>query len=551
MASGFVDIPSGGGGGGPGPQGPAGPAGPQGPAGPTGPAGPGVPTGGTTAQVLSKIDATDYNTQWVTPSVTPTGTANKLAVYSASGVLSEYTPFTVNTDDGIDISKAFAPAATGNYIKPNGNYFQVNPSVNSNENWYQDWREPRINNTGFYMGNPATGSGGLNGLGMAMTADFDFGYMRNFDFSVQVGNGTDPISGYSVSAINQYINAGNNAQIEFMQGFPVSFSGQSGSTIKNILAFPVNLNVADCTNSISIWQIGGNATFSGTGTYFSGLSINPNISGVENAAGIDINMSNISASNSKYAINVQDGNCYFGGDVQITGAFNFSGDLSVGSLQSFKSSSIISQPSNPVTINGITSQLIGSGVITDCDTIGISGPILVNLDATFAGTSGGFGLGLSSFAAPNLITMAAGCSLDNLTSAAYVNLFDASNTGGTIDRVIGCRALNISQGGTQTVTRAYNFFADFFAGDVATDSWGFYDNGAKHNWMSGGLKIGGTSGSSDTVTNSSIGLELEAKAIRLATMDTATRNALTAVQGMLIFNTTTGAMEVYDGSAWI
>ena len=30
--------------------------------------GQGVPTGGTTGQVLSKINATDYNTQWVTPS---------------------------------------------------------------------------------------------------------------------------------------------------------------------------------------------------------------------------------------------------------------------------------------------------------------------------------------------------------------------------------------------------------------------------------------------------------------------------------------------------
>lgn len=36
--------------------------------GPQGPAGPGVPVGGTAGQVLSKIDGTDYNTQWVTAS---------------------------------------------------------------------------------------------------------------------------------------------------------------------------------------------------------------------------------------------------------------------------------------------------------------------------------------------------------------------------------------------------------------------------------------------------------------------------------------------------
>lgn len=39
----------------------------QGPAGPAGPAGVGVPPGGTTAQLLAKINATDYNTEWVTP----------------------------------------------------------------------------------------------------------------------------------------------------------------------------------------------------------------------------------------------------------------------------------------------------------------------------------------------------------------------------------------------------------------------------------------------------------------------------------------------------
>ena len=51
-----------------GPQGTTGTTGAQGPIGNTGPAGPGVPTGGTAGQVLTKINATDYNTQWSTPS---------------------------------------------------------------------------------------------------------------------------------------------------------------------------------------------------------------------------------------------------------------------------------------------------------------------------------------------------------------------------------------------------------------------------------------------------------------------------------------------------
>jgi len=50
-------------------QGPAGATGGTGPAGSTGatgPAGPGVPVGGTTAQVLAKNSATDYDTGWIT-----------------------------------------------------------------------------------------------------------------------------------------------------------------------------------------------------------------------------------------------------------------------------------------------------------------------------------------------------------------------------------------------------------------------------------------------------------------------------------------------------
>jgi Chaperone of endosialidase len=54
--------------------GPAGPTGPQGATGatgatgPTGPTGPGVAPGGTTGQVLTKTSATDYATNWATPS---------------------------------------------------------------------------------------------------------------------------------------------------------------------------------------------------------------------------------------------------------------------------------------------------------------------------------------------------------------------------------------------------------------------------------------------------------------------------------------------------
>ena len=60
--------PAGTGGGGGGSQGPQGPEGPSGANGSNGSPGQGVPTGGTSGQVLAKINSTNYNTQWVTPS---------------------------------------------------------------------------------------------------------------------------------------------------------------------------------------------------------------------------------------------------------------------------------------------------------------------------------------------------------------------------------------------------------------------------------------------------------------------------------------------------
>lgn len=61
-----------------------GPAGPAGQTGATGPAGPGVPAGGTAGQVLQKVDGTDYNTEWATPSGGGGGGYELLKAYSSS-----------------------------------------------------------------------------------------------------------------------------------------------------------------------------------------------------------------------------------------------------------------------------------------------------------------------------------------------------------------------------------------------------------------------------------------------------------------------------------
>lgn len=74
-----------------GPQGPqglqgvAGPIGPTGPQGAAGPTGPGVAAGGSAGQVLSKIDGTDFNTQWVMPSGGGFSTVTQVSVQGPGG----------------------------------------------------------------------------------------------------------------------------------------------------------------------------------------------------------------------------------------------------------------------------------------------------------------------------------------------------------------------------------------------------------------------------------------------------------------------------------
>jgi len=63
-------------------------------AGPPGPPGQGVPVGGTAGQVLSKIDATNYNTQWVTSS--GSGTVTSVGLVAPTGFTVSGSPVTAS-----------------------------------------------------------------------------------------------------------------------------------------------------------------------------------------------------------------------------------------------------------------------------------------------------------------------------------------------------------------------------------------------------------------------------------------------------------------------
>jgi len=558
----------------------------------------GVPTGGSAGQVLAKINSVDYNTHWITPS-NPTGTPNTFANYNGSGNISYLDSFAYNPSsfDGENFSHTIVPTNAGDYQTLHLHYASVNPVVtDADQNWYMHFYEMSAgdDNSGHQVGDSSNGS--MNGLGMSVRSiqTSNVGNINVFGAFTSLGNGTDPMTGRSVIGYNFYpqLQPGG-VTIQSMTGYVVGLNAQTGSNITSqFIGYQLNGNLYDVEQFFGTVQgvnfggtIGGGGLTSYqaahqftdastvqqftdfcqqasgtiaqnyfgvnmspnlndiTGGYF-GVNLSPTVASCAYADGINVNMDNVTTIGAKRA-------GYFKGDVQIDGALGFSGSLSIGQLNSFSSYTIVDGGGNPSTNNSLVTGGTATGTVANCDTIGVNTAFILSMDASFQGTSGPFGLGVAALALPNVISMQAGCSLDNLAACVYANSFDAGNTGGTIGRLIGARAVNIPGGGTQTVTRAYSFFADFFAGDIATDSWGLYDSGAKYNWMANALKIGGSSGSTDIVTNSSIGLELESRAIRLANMDTAARNALTAIAGMMIFNTDTSALEYYDGSAWV
>lgn len=85
--------------------GPTGATGETGPTGPTGATGQGVVAGGTTNQILSKIDGTDYNTQWVTPSVDASNVSTTVSATTS-------TSYTVQSGDAGKILVTQSGSAT-------------------------------------------------------------------------------------------------------------------------------------------------------------------------------------------------------------------------------------------------------------------------------------------------------------------------------------------------------------------------------------------------------------------------------------------------------
>lgn len=244
---------------------------------------------------------------------------------------------------------------------------------------------------------------------------------------------------------------------------------------------------------------------------------------------------------------------YLDGDVEITGSLSFGGALSIGRLNAFASQAMINGGGTPNSVHSLISNptVADNTTISLADTIGVNTAMLLTIGSNSTVTSAF--LGAAALALPAVVNIGAGSSMDQVSGGTFaVSLDTGAGAGGVLDNLDLCRSLALPNGVT-TVNTMSGYKFDLPFGNPATDAWGFYESPGVNNYFAGNLLVGGTAGSDDKVTNSNCAIQIKSttKALVLSEMTTTQRDAMTAVSGMVIFNTTTSAMEYYNGSAWI
>lgn len=542
-----------------------------------------IPTGGTTGQALGKLSNAQFDYGWI--DVIPVGSSNNLAGFDSNGNLFAVPSWQLEpTLFGLQYYKAIDVTDTGGKTLHNI-AVDFDPSENSpSQTWniFNLFSNIDPNSSGFSFGTGGQAATYFN-LGYTHQGTSDVGEINFFRQNFQLGNGTDPIDirGFSYIYGQGAINANVNLSGP-MQGYgfqPNISSGASASTnvycnsfydfanigiaIDSYSSFscsPIIAGIRNNSNYVSynsapnIPSFQGNAGFFGLaltpnlGTFgtggFNGVSISPNITSAQYATGLYINMGNSSAVNKK-AIDAT-------GDVNINGSLQFTGALSIGQLNAFYASQPIDQ--DPQSLHLLITQMTTQAGVTvaNGDAIGINTAMLVGLAANSVTTSGAFGLGFATLAIPAVVETHTGSSLDFLTPAAFAVNLSPSSTGGTIDTINMCRSVVIPNGIT-TVNKVRGFIYDQPFGGIATVTHAFYNGyDTVQSFFRGPVKLGGTPISDDTVTNASCALEISSttSAFVASRMTTSQKNALTAINGMVLYDTDLDKLQVYAAGSW-
>jgi hypothetical protein len=108
----------------------------------------------------------------------------------------------------------------------------------------------------------------------------------------------------------------------------------------------------------------------------------------------------------------------------------------------------------------------------------------------------------------------------------------------------------LPQGGSLTVTNMYGFQVDpNLYGLLGTNVWGFYEDTANVQNHLSKLAIGTAS---KTVSSTDVALEIgNSKMFLPGSGSTATKNALTAIESGIFYDSTLKQLQFYNGTSWV
>jgi hypothetical protein len=224
------------------------------------------------------------------------------------------------------------------------------------------------------------------------------------------------------------------------------------------------------------------------------------------ANGIQIDMSNVNGfqAGHKKAINVNNG------DLNVN-----NGALNTGVPYPFQDNGGF----QALPVNTVQSTLTAaaSTTVNNADTMGFAPITQVGIQHdAHINASPALHVGATSLGMIDLLQLDNNSTLSDAGGSFIAHvLAGGTGAGGVITNARGYRYVNVNGGSPSSITNAYAFVADdsVFGGVAATNNWGLYSYPSYENWMGKSLKIGGTAGVSDKVTNASTGLEVEGKAI--------------------------------------
>lgn len=416
------------------------------------------------------------------------------------------------------------------------------------------------------------------------------GQIQGYDFNVNVNAAAITTPNFNVLWLT-----------DFSQ-YPVDVYGYQGltcqpniATIKNNhnfngVSLNSNITLMEGNAGFFAYQVGGNITTLGTSGY-QGYASNTNITtmpatsnfiafnnfsqiatmvATANFQGVQISPTvttlhgNISGYQSFPQVTGGDGNVtlFNGGmgSVHTTGntsVMDLNGQTADGNMSSFNVNGVrtnIGGTLNVLSGQGVQGQHViftsytqsGAGTVTGTD-------VLCNIlspDVNFGTVTDSLALGPSGLGF-NMVAFA-GQMRGHGTIAQVSAVLPAAifTEDFTLPEYRGVDAIIINAGYTGACTNATAFYHEVQgAGLFATNHWGCKIVSAVHNWFKGDVVVDGTTG---LPTNASCGLEVQGttKAAVLSRLTTTEKNALTAINGMLVYDTTLDKFQGFEAGAW-